>query len=170
MPDIKNDIFVLYKQPKDGVPKLVETFLKELTQAEGFSDFTVKDYDDSLPDDSYYVGTRSLILLCVIDDEWFYDPLCIAIWKYFWGKQTNGYKQQILFPVLVEEVKDDNFDNVKKSIYKNASDLGFYRVYSSDLQDIDELRTHIADSIKSYEEDGESQGIMKIEIFQAKTA
>lgn len=145
-----NDIFVLYKQVSSN--KLVDTFRKGMTNRFADYDFTIRDYDDSLPDESCYESTRSLILLCLIDDEWFYDPQCRTIWKYFWEKQLN-YNQQILFPVLIEDVKTDNFNDSKKSIYHDALKLGFYHVTTSDSVDIEELYNDVITSLHKVEND-----------------
>lgn len=139
-----NDIFVLYKQ--SGTNKLVDTFRKGMTKHFTEKDFTIRDYDDTLPDESCYESTRSFILLCLIDDEWFYDPYCRTIWKYFWEKQTSC-NEQILFPVLVENVNTDNFDDTKKDIYNNAAKLGFYNITNNDSKEINELYTDVITSL-----------------------
>jgi L-asparaginase len=130
---------VLYKQ--SDVDKKIDNFRKSLNNAEMLNNYTIRDYDESLPEESFYESTRSRILLCLIDDEWFYDSQCRKIWRFFWTKQLE-HKHQVLFPILIKKISVDNFDaeGLKSQIYKNASEiLGFYDYLDSETIDISRL-------------------------------
>ena len=149
-----NDIFVLYKQTESK--KSVDKFRKGLS--EKFEDLTIRDYDDSFPEESEYESTCSSVLLCLIDDEWFYDPHCREIWKCFWNKQINSCHQQVIFPVLINNINTDNFDEEKLSIYEDAQlKLGFYDISNSDSGDIKELYVAVESSIKAIEKNSHDQ-------------
>jgi len=138
-----NDIFVLYKQADKD--KEVDAFRKTLSAR--FPNCIIRDYDDSLPEESYYESTRSLVLLCLIDDEWFYDPQCRSIWKYFWDKQNQNCASQILFPAFIEKVNIGNFDDRKKIIYGDASTkLGAYNLYDLLIDTKDEQETAVEEA------------------------
>ncbi|MDR0920598.1 MAG: hypothetical protein LBM93_15330, partial [Oscillospiraceae bacterium] len=147
-----NDIFLLYKQ-SDTDKERIQKFRKHLINSEKLKNFIIRDYDDSLPEESFYESTRSSILLCFIDDEWFYDEQCRTIWKYFWNKQLE-YKSQILFPVLIEKIVTDNFDDVKKTIFSDAEKkLGFYNGLNDNYSDIEDLYSSIKNSLEHIEKD-----------------
>ena len=138
-----NDIYILYKQT-ESTKNMVTAFKNKLNASndppEGeievgaaattvtLKNYVIKDYNDELSaEESYFEGNMSSVLLCFIDDEFFYDPNCRSIWSAFMSRQRNS-KAQLVFPVLIEDVITVNFDNPKKEIYKTAKALGFYSI------------------------------------------
>jgi L-asparaginase len=122
----------------------VSSFKNKLTASENenattLKNYVIRDYDELSAEESYFEGNMSSVLLCFIDDEFFYDTNCRAIWSAFTSRQRN-IEAQLIFPVLIEDVITTNFDPPKKEIYATAKALGFYAII-----DDDELSTLCAD-------------------------
>lgn len=150
-----NDIYILYKRT-DATKDTVTAFKNKLTASheEGkttkvvtLKDFVIKDYDDTLlAEESYFEGSISRLLLCFIDDEFFYDANCRAIWSAFMSRQRNS-EAQLVFPVLIEDIVTNNFDISKKEIYIAAETLGFYSIKDEAVTEA--LRLAITESLKT---------------------
>ncbi|MDR0917751.1 MAG: asparaginase domain-containing protein, partial [Oscillospiraceae bacterium] len=151
-----NDIFLLYKCTNTEKNR-IEKIRNNLINADKLRNFIIKDYDDSLPEESFYESTRSSILVCLIDDEWFYDEQYRNIWKYFWNKQKEPkYKCQILFPVLIKKIINSNFDGIKKTIFSEAERiLGFYNGLNDNSPDIEDLYSDVKNSLEHIEKDND---------------
>jgi L-asparaginase len=168
-----NDIFVLYKQ-KDLTKTKVTTYKKDLTSKfeKARQDVVIKEFETFINDDNYrdsydenkflkyftkyyanlFESNRSSILLCFIDDEFFYDIQCRAIWSSFWSRQQSK-KRQLIFPVLIEQVNTTNFDRIKLEIYDNAKTLGFYELIDDSSVEKSALYEDIAASVGNKEVD-----------------
>jgi len=100
-----NDIFILYKMT-DATEGLVTQFGNDLSDCLDNTfrstpiNATFKFYDFALGDENIFESNRSNILLCLIDDEIFYDPICRMIWDSFRSRQ-KGMNEQIVYPVLL---------------------------------------------------------------------
>jgi virulence-associated protein VapD len=162
------DVFVLFKN--NGVVRtkmnnLRDRFSPDKTEngakADTITDVDFEEYDGSVYDDSTssevndYKSSRSLILVCFIDDEFFYDAHCRQIWKNFMTRQ-NDSSIQIIFPVLIKNISIKDFDKEKEIIYNDAKLLGFYYLLTdengnqeSDYQsELDELHRDLNSSIE----------------------
>jgi L-asparaginase len=146
-----NDIYILYKQTESTKEKVTE-FKNKLTASgaenvKTLKDFVIKDYNcDLTAEESYFEGNMSLVLLCFIDDEFFYEANCRRIWSAFWGRQRS-LGAQIIFPVRIEEVVADNFDGDKKDIFEMAKMLGLYSIKDED-EDKDDLCSDIKEALE----------------------
>ena len=98
-------------------------------------------------------SNRSSVLLCFIDDEFFYDIQCRAIWNSFYNEQQNlePTTVKIVFPALIKNVSPDNFSDERKKmeIYQNADFLGFYNLTqnSNENSQLNELCNDIVNSL-----------------------
>jgi L-asparaginase len=154
---LKNDVYILYKQ-SDSTRDVVTKFKNKLIGLEDknvatLGNLVIKDYNDGLSaEESYLEGNMSFVLLCFIDDEFFYDSSCCAIWSAFMNRQRNT-EPQLVFPVLIEDVVTTNFDISKKSIYLTAKRLGFYSMESE--KEAAALCSDITENLQKIDKEGD---------------
>jgi len=150
-----NDIFVLYKQEDIGITSGVNEFVRNLsgnvwkTKRDDLCAnlITVKEYKENAGEANLYESQISSILVCIVDDELFYDSCCRKIWDYFWNEQL-GNSNQIIFPVMAEVIKADDFNTDKlKMLDSIKNKLGSYIL--NDQKDMEKLYPLIYDSYDS---------------------
>jgi len=138
-----NEIYVLYKQT-ESTKSVVTEFKNKLT---ALKNFVIEDYNSELPfEENYFKGNMSSVLLCFIDDEFFYETKCQLIWSAFVNRQRNS-TAQLIFPILMKDIVITNFDRNKEEIFAKAEMFGFYSI--NDDNEIPLLYSDIMDSLSN---------------------
>ncbi|MDR2971771.1 MAG: asparaginase [Bacteroidales bacterium] len=154
-----NDIFVLHKQGNSIVAREVIDFIRNLPAKVWESDennkadgntIEVKKFNENLIEENLSESDISSVLVCVINDEFFYDSQCREIWSFFWNHQKEN-KKQIMFPVYFDDIDSLCFHDSKKAqmLDEIKHGLGAYKINSNDMDLFYPLVYHSVISLKN---------------------